>query len=444
MGQWSKRAATGTAVLALVLLGTNAQMVAAFGQGLLGSTAQSITTIAGNGMPGSSGNGGPAVSAQLNRPNGVAIDLTGALYISDGANNTVRKVVNPTSLNTDIITAFAGTGERGFLGDNGPATSAELNRPAGVAVDHAGDVFTADSGNNRVREVLPSGTIKTFAGNGLCGRRVPIGNGLQATRASLCAPTGVAVDGDKVYISDTGHAQVRVVGAAGIIQAFTGRVPGNQKSATDPPKATKTKLGMPTGLAVDSAHDVIIADTSDCVIREVQPDGKIRTVAGTGKCGNGGKGNGKSGESLTAASDRATAPSSGAQATKTELNRPTGVGVDAMGDIYIADTLNNLVREVKPSGVISTVAGTGSFGFSGDGGLATKAELASPTGSLAISGSAIYFSDTANARVRGVFTGPPPVLPETQWAIALPLAALILVAGAVLLRHRRRTRSAAR
>jgi sugar lactone lactonase YvrE len=417
--------------MALVLLGTNAQIVAASGEGLLGSTAQSITTIAGNGMPGSSGDGGPAVSAQLSRPNGVALDLTGALYISDGANNTVRKVVNPTSLNTDIITTIAGNG------------SVKLDRPAGVAVDNSGDVFIADSGNNLIREVLASsGTITTFAGNGLCGRRVPIGNGLPATQASLCAPKGVAVDGDRVYISDSGHAQVRVVGPDGVIQGLAGKVQGGkQKSQTDPPKATKTKLGVPTGLAVDNAHDVFIADTGGCVIREVQPNGKIRTVAGTGKCGRGGNGNGN-GEASTAAADRSSAPNKGAKATKTELNRPTGVGVDAMGNLFIADTLNNLIREVNGNGVISTVAGTGRFGFSGDGGLATSADLAFPTGSLAISGSTIYFSDTANARVRGVFMGTPPVLPETQWAIALPLVALFLIGGVLLLRHLRRTRRA--
>jgi hypothetical protein len=428
----SKRAEAATAVLALVLLGINAQMVAAFGEGLLGSTAQTITTIAGNGMAGSGGDGGPAVSAELNRPNGVAIDLAGDLYISDGASNTVRKVVSPTSLNTDIITTIAGDG------------SNKLNRPAGVAVNNAGDVFIADSGNNRVREVFPSGTIETFAGNGLCGRRVPIGNGLPATKASLCGPTGVAVDGNKVYISDTGHAQVRVVGPNGIIQGFAGKLPGGkQKSATDPPKATNTKLGAPTGLAVDSAHDVFIADTADCVIREVRPDGKIRTAAGTGKCGRGGNGNGN-GEALTAAPGRSGASSGGPRATKTELNRPTGVGVDAIGNLFIADTLNNLIRKVNGNGVISTVAGTGRRGFSGDGGLATSAELALPTGSLAISGSTVYFSDTANSRVRGVFMGPPPVLPETQWAVALPLVAVFLIGGIFLVRRLRRTRASAR
>jgi hypothetical protein len=414
--------------MALVLLGTNAQIVAAFGEGLLGSTTQSITTIAGNGMPGSGGDGGPAVSAELNRPNGVAIDLTGALYISDGVNNTVRKVVNPTSLNTDIITTIAGNG------------SVKLDRPSGVAVNNAGDVFIADSGNNLVREVLPSGTITTFAGNGLCGTQVPIGNGLPATQASLCAPQGVAVDGSNVYISDSGHAQVRVVGPDGVIQGFAGKVQGGkQKGQTDPPKATKTKLGVPTGLAVDNAHDVFIADTGDCVIREVQPNGKIHTVAGTGKCGNGGKGNG--GAAL-AAPDRSSPPNKGAKATKTELNRPTGVGVDAMGNFFIADTLNNLIREVNGNGIISTVAGTGRFGFSGDGGLATSADLAFPTGSLAISGSTIYFSDTANARVRGVFMGAPPVLPETQWAIVLPLVAAFIIGGVFLVRRLRRTRRA--
>jgi hypothetical protein len=385
--------------------------------------AQSITTIAGNGTPGSAGDGGPAVNAELNLPNGVAVDLMGDLYISDGASNTIRKVVNPTGLNTDIITTFAGNGRRGFRGDGGPAAAAELNRPSGVATDSRGDVFIADTGNNRVREVLSSGTIMTIAGNGLCGRRVPIRNGQPATEASLCQPSGIAVDGDNVYISDSGHDQVRVVDSAGVIHAFVGQEGGGSgrpdEMNGDKGQAQDPVLGLPTGLAVDANHDVFIADSRDCVVWEAPSHAGLLTVAGNGHCGYAGDDH---------------------QATHARLNHPTGVGVDQMGDLYIADTSNNRLREVKQNGVIATVAGTGRFGFSGDGGLADRARLAFPVGSLAVSSSAIYFSDTFNSRVRGVFTGPPPVLPETPWAIALPVVALMLMAGAYVLLRRRRLR----
>jgi hypothetical protein len=389
----------------------------------MNTTPQSITTIAGNGTAGASGDGGPAVQAELNRPNGVALDQLGNLYISDGGNNQVRKVVNPTAINVDTITTVAGTGARGFAGDGGPAVAAELNRPLAVAVDSAGDLFIADSENNRVREVLASGTITTFAGNGSCGKKVPIGDGLPAVQASLCRPTGVAVDSNGVYISDSGHREVRIVNAAGIIQAFAGKAksvhPNDRRSDTPKAKPTKIKLEFPAGLAVDSLRDVFITDTGASQVLEVLADGTVRTLAGTGKAGYSGDGG----------------PATGAR-----LNEPSGVGVDQMGNVYLSDTGNNRLRQVAPSGVISTIAGNGQFGFSGDGGPATQARLAFPTGSIATSGSDIYFSDLANHRVRGVFMGLPPVLPQTPWAIALPLATLALAGCTYLLvRRRRRT-----
>jgi hypothetical protein len=403
------------------LLATGVPAARAFGADLMSSTPQSITTIAGNGTAGASGDGGPAVNAELNRPDGVALDLLGDLYISDGGNNQVRKVVNPTSINTDTITTVAGTGAPGFGGDGGPAVAAKLNRPFGIAIDSAGDLFIADSENNRVREVLPSGIINTFAGDGSCGKKIPIGDGLPAVQASLCRPTGVAVDGKDVYISDSGHREVRVVNAAGIIQAFAGKAkpvhPNDWHGDKPKSNPTRIKLEFPTGLAVDALHDVFITDTGASQVLEVLADGTIRTLAGTGKSGFSGD---------------------GGQATKATLNEPTGVGVDQMGNVYIADTRNNRLRQVAPNGVISTIAGTGRFGFSGDGGPATQARLAFPTGSIATSSSAIYFSDLANQRVRGVFTGPPPVLPETQWVIALPLATLVLGGSTYLLVRRRR------
>jgi hypothetical protein len=410
----------GAAAVIGVLLATGVTAAPASGASLTSSTPLSITTIAGNGTAGASGDGGPAVNAQLHSPNGVALDGLGNLYISDGANNRIRKVMNPTAVNADTIATAAGTGQAGFRGDGGPAVAAELNRPSGIAIDAAGDLFVADAENNRVREVLASGIILTFAGNGSCGRKIPIGDGLPAVKASLCHPMGVAVDGRDVYISDTGHDEVRVVNAGGIIDGFLGHgkfAHGGDRRA-ELSNSAQIKLELPTGLAVDALGDVFITDTGASKVLEVLADGTVRTLAGTGKPGYSGD---------------------GGMATGARLNRPTGVGVGQTGDVYIADTRNNRLRQVTSNGVISTVAGTGRFGFSGDGGSATKARLAFPIGSIAASGTNIYFSDTANQRVRGLFSGPPPVLPETQWAIALPLATFALGAGAyVLVRRRRR------
>lgn len=385
--------------------------------------AQTITTVAGDGTDASSGDGGIAINAAIASPAGVAEDLAGSLYVVDSGGNKIRKVVAPTSLNLDTISTLAGTGARGFGGDGGPASSAQLDDPRGVAVDEHGNVFIADTGNNRVREVVAgSGVIETIAGDGGCvsslrgqKHRDQLGNGGPATGATLCSPTGVAVDSaGNVYISDTGHSEVRVVNAAGVIDDYAGD--GMSGYHGDGHLSTKARLASPTSLALNSEHDLYIADTGNSVIREVTPVQVISTFAGTGTPGYSGD---------------------GGAATNARLNAPSGVGVDQLGEVFVADTENNRVRVVDSAGVINSVAGTGTKGYSGDGGPALDAELALPTGSIAADGTAVYFSDTANNRVRGVFTGPPPVLPEAGWVVALPASAILLAVGYLLIRRRR-------
>jgi hypothetical protein len=383
------------------------------------TTPPTITTVAGNGIRGFAGDGGVAVRAQLNNPSGIAKALTGTLYISDSNNNKVRKVSAPKSIGHDIISTFAGNGQPGFAGDGGLATAARLSKPSGIAIDSLGDVFIADTGNNRVREVLANGHIRTVAGSGLCGRTVPLRNGGPATSASLCQPTGVAVDGSSLYISDTGHSEVRIVGPRGVISAFAGT--GVRGYSGDGGLATGARLGLPMGLAVNAAHDLLIADSADAVVREVLTTHRIRTFAGTGIAGFAGD---------------------GGLATRARLKDPTGVAASPTGNVYIADTLNNRIRQVNSPGVISTLAGTNQSGFSGDGGPANRAMLASPTGTVAADAAAVYFADTGNLRVRGVFNGPPPVLPESHWAILFPLGALAVGGiGLLLVRRRRRMSS---
>jgi sugar lactone lactonase YvrE len=379
----------------------------------------SITTVAGNGTRGASGDRGPAVKAELNFPGGVAESLAGTLFIADTGNNKVRKVVLPTAIHQDIITTIAGTGTAGFSGDGGMATLAKLRAPSGLAVDPHGDVFVADSGNNRIRKINTLGVITTFAGTGACGKKAALGNGGLATKASLCQPMGIALDhaGD-LFIADTGHNMVREVLTTGRIVAFAGT--GKRGSAGDGGRAVSALLASPTGVATKAGGTVYIADNGNNKIRVVSSHGIISTFAGTGKPGSAGD---------------------GGLASRAQLNSPTGVGVDPSGDVFITDTGNHWIREVDTAARISTYAGNGHPGFLGDGGPATAAELRFPTGDLAADGAAVYFADTHNQRVRGVFTGPPPVLPESGLAIALPLSALVLILGGwVVLRRVRRQR----
>jgi sugar lactone lactonase YvrE len=381
---------------------------------IVATDPQSIGTIAGTGTAGSSGDGGTAVNAELDRPTGLAEDLTGAIYIADSHGNQIRRVTNPTVLDQDIISTFAGNGTGGFEGDGGPAALAELNFPTGLATDTSGDVFIADTGNNRVREVVPSGQIQTFAGIGRCSRST--GDGGPALAASLCRPTGVAVDGATVYIADSGHDEVRAVNA-GVISDFL----GTSASLGDDNfrHGEHVRLASPSGLAVNALHDVFIADTGHDRVVEVFPSGTVITIAGKDR---------------TDTSDS----SGGVRFSRpTRLDHPTGLAVDPNGNLYIADTGNNRLLMVDLSGQISTVAGTGRAGFSGDGGPATKAQLNHPTGVVA-DAAAVYFADTRNERVRGVFSGPPPVLPEGPSAILLPIAAGVVAGGALLIVLRRR------
>ena len=214
-----------------------------------------IITVAGNGTAGYKGDNGPATAAELNDPNSVAVDSAGDLFIADTGNNVIREVVKATG---DIITV-AGNGTAGYSGDNGPATAAEINSPRGIAVDAAGDLFIADSRNNVIREVVKAtGDIITVAGNGTAGYS---GDGGPATAAELDEPCGVAVDsaGD-LFIADAGNNAIReVVKATGDIITVAGN--GTAGYSGDGGPATAAELNGPVGVAVDSAGDVFIADS---------------------------------------------------------------------------------------------------------------------------------------------------------------------------------------
>ncbi len=338
-------------------------------------SAGSITTVAGNGGVAYGGDNGPATSAELNSPMGVAVDASGNLYIADKGNNRVRKVSNGT------ITTVAGDGNYGFGGDGGAATSAELTFPWSVAVDGAGNLYIADEGNQCVREVAAAtGVITTVAGTRTAGYN---GDGGLATTAQLHLPRGVAVDGaGNLYIADTLNNRIRMVSAAtGIITTVAGN--GTAGYGGDNGPAVNAALDGPEAIAIDKSGNLYIADTLNNRVRLVAAaTGNITTIAGDGVANYAGD---------------------SGLATAAELKAPAGVAVNASGNIYIADTGNQRVRMIAAAtGIITTTAGIGTAGFSGDNAAATSAEVSSPA-ALALDASGnLYIADTGNNRIRKV------------------------------------------
>ena len=273
------------------------------------------------------------------------------------------------------VATVAGSGVPGDSGDGRPATAARLRSPHGVAVDAAGNLYVGDTGNHRVRRVNPDGLI-----GGIAGAAATLGDGGPATLARLEGAFAVAVDGaGNLYVAESENHRVRKIDPAGVITTFAGT--GKSGFAGDGGSATEARLNLPVGLAVDTAGSVYVADTYNHRVRRIDPAGMITTVAGNGQRGFGGD---------------------GGPATVAALNHPTGVAVDATGNLYVADHFNQRVRRVDPAGLISTIAGTGARGFSGDGGPATEARLDSPFALALDATGNLYVTDRGNRRVRQV------------------------------------------
>ena len=365
---------------ALALLGTSL---------VSGQSTARIGTVAGTGTAGLGGDGGAATAAQLATPSDVAFVGGNATYlIADTANNRIRRVDD-----NGAITTVAGSGPGagaagGFAGDSLAATNptTRLNAPRGVSPAADGGFLIADTGNNRIRRVAPNGVITTAAGNGTAGFG---GDGDAATGASLNQPRDVAALPDGSFlIADTGNNRVRLVSTSGII--FT--VAGSGEAAGfagDRGPATSALLSAPSSVAPIIGGGYLIADTGNNRLRRVDATGTIATVAGTGASG--------------AAGD-------GGVSTAAELNQPQGVAITADGAVFIGDTGNHKVREIDTAGTMTTAAGTGTPGFSGDGGLPTGAQLNGPRGVAAANGFE-WIADSGNNRIRQLSNVPTTVTP---------------------------------
>lgn len=347
---------------------------------LLGSAkAQIITTIAGNGAAGYNGDGVAGTAASLYSSYQVTTDKNGNVYIADYANHRVRKV----DIN-GIITTVAGNGIGGYSGDGGVATAASMYYPEGVAVDTAGNLFIADNGNSVIRKVTPAGIISTIAGDHSLGFG---GDGGPATSAQFYNPGGICLDAvGNLYVADIHNNRVRKITKAGIISTIAGNGPAGYSG--DGVQATASSLNYPNGVAVDAAGNVYIADIYNQRIRKVNTSGIISTVVGNGVGGYNGD---------------------GIAATTAQLYSPGGVVIDASGNLFVADFSNNRIRKVDVNGIITTIAGTGTAGFAGDGGTAVTAQLNGPL-QLALDASGnIYISDRQNNRVRKIINAVPTI-----------------------------------
>jgi RHS repeat-associated protein len=332
-----------------------------------------INTVAGTGTTGYVGDGGPATNARLFAPSSVALGADGSFYIADGNNNVIRRV-GPDG----VITTVAGSGFSGYSGDGGPATQARLASPGGIDIGTDGSLYIADTSNNRIRRVGPDGIITTVAGGG--NPPTGLGDGGLATQARLNLPFDVAIGSDgSLYVADLQNFRVRRVGPDGIISTVAGS--GAFGNSGDGGPADQARFGGVVGVTIGPDGSLYITDRQFGRIRRVALGGIITTVAGgnpSGVLGDGGP------------------------ATQAFLNQPYDVAFGEDGSFYIADSQNNRIRRVGPDGIVTTVVGTGVFGYSGDSGPSAGARLAFPRDVTLDPAGDLFIIDQNNHRVRKV------------------------------------------
>jgi sugar lactone lactonase YvrE len=340
--------------------------------------AQEIISVAGKTTEGYLGDDSVAINCSLHWPEDIALDASGNIYIADADNNVIRKINGLGIISTVVGDGFeAGTGTGGFGGDGGPASAARLYYPSGIAFDATGNMYICDKKNNRVRMVTPAGIISTFAGTGIQGFS---GDGGPATIAQLDSPTRVTVDlSGNIDIADAANNCIRQVNSSGNINtiAGTGATPGFNG---DGGLATMALLNDPQDMAIDPAGIMYIADYQNNRIRKVDLSGNISTFAGIGYPGY-------SGDS--------------SEATVANIYQPSGIATDAAGNVYFSDFANARVRVINAgTGVITTYAGDGVQGYGGDGGPANEAKIYFPQGLAINAMGGVYIADKGNNRIR--------------------------------------------
>ncbi|MCI5193972.1 MAG: hypothetical protein D3915_12750 [Candidatus Electrothrix sp. AU1_5] len=342
------------------------------GSSLENKNSSIITTFAGTGSPGYNGDDIPAAEATIDQPDDVSVDRFGNVFIADRSNHRIRKVDT-----NGIITTVVGTGSSGYNGDDIPAIEAKISYPDDVVVDQLGNIFIADTGNNRIRKVDTNGIITTVAGNGIEGDG---GDGGLAIEAELETPYEVAVDevGNIFIVNVIGYYNdsIRKVDTNGIITT----VAGGGSSTGDNIPAVQAKIRA-AGIIVDQAGNFLIADPVHDRIRKVNSSGIITTIAGTGSSGYSGD---------------------GGPAIEARLNSPTDVALDQAGNLFICDEYNSRIRKIDPNGIITTVAGNGSSGYAGDGGSAIEASLDDPIEVAVDQLGNIFMAEYDHHRVRKV------------------------------------------
>ena len=337
-----------------------------------------VFTFAGTGEAGAGGDGGPATEAQLSEPRGLAVDGSGNLYVADWGNGRIRRIDAE-----GVITTIAGTGGRGFSGDGGPATEAQFAAPGWLAVDGSGNLYVSDSFNYRIRRIDAEGVITTIAGTG--GRGFS-GDGGPATEAQFAAPSGLAVDGSgNLFVVDSINHRIRRIDAEGVITTIAGT--GVRGFSGDGGPATEAQFAAPGGLEVDGSGNLYVADSGNHRIRRIDAEGGVTTIAGSGPgfylgvpLGDGGP------------------------ATEAQFAAPIDLALDGSGILYVTDLSAIRIRRIDAEGVITTIAGSGPVfsqgGYSGDGGPATEAQFALPRGLAVDRSGNLYVADSGNQRIR--------------------------------------------
>ena len=338
------------------------------------SGSDTITTIAGTAVPGYSGDGELATAAQVNQPRATDVGPDGSIYVADTYNNRIRKITREGRISTIV-----GTGEAGATGDGGPAVEATITWPHDVAIDDlTGMIYIADSNSNRIRRVDTNGIITTFAGTGRPGYS---GDGDVARLARLKYPKGLAVHGGALYVADSKNNRIRRIDLESrIITTIAGT--GTASYTGDGGPAVSATFNAPQRIALSTNGHLFVADTLNHAIRRIRPNGVVTTVVGTGVAGSTGDG----GPGVLA-----------------RVSTPRGIAVDGSQTVYFSDSGGDLVRSLNVrTGIVSVVAGTGSGGYTGDGGPAQGARLNNPRGLTVDNQRGLIIADTFNNTIRRI------------------------------------------